>query len=224
MTSRVSCKCCNQICETHLVVTCSVCKSKYKHSCVDITSNEVRILNSNKGYDWTCPGCRSIGNDIKDLKSLIIQLQTSVNDLKAANVRTTCMSGFDYEDMIFEITERQKRKGNIMLFNVNEPDQNKSSKEQVESDKKMAVDILKTVVPEVESQSIKAVRVGRFLNSKIRPMKVVLGNPDIVKKVLINAKKIKSNNVYKHVNISADRTKKQIEYYKAVKQELDDRS
>nr|CAH7741774.1 unnamed protein product [Callosobruchus chinensis] len=223
MPSRVSCKCCNQVCETHLVVTCSVCKDKFKHSCVDISSNEVRTLNCNKGYDWTCVSCRSIGKDMKDLKSLIIQLQTTVNELKAANARINSTPAFDYEDMISEITERQKRKCNIMVFNVSEPDQNKPAKEQSEADKRTVENILNHVAPELDLQNVASVRVGRFLNSKKRPIKIVLGNADTVRKVLINAKKIKSNNDYKHVSISSDRTKKQIEYFKAVKQELDDR-
>nr|CAI5832741.1 unnamed protein product [Callosobruchus analis] len=32
------CSCCNQPCDNHKVVTCSVCKQKYKHTCVEISS------------------------------------------------------------------------------------------------------------------------------------------------------------------------------------------
>nr|CAH7738711.1 unnamed protein product [Callosobruchus chinensis] len=110
MPARANCKCCNQACDNQLLVTCSVCKDKYIHSCVDITTNEVRTLNSNKGYDWTCGGCRAISKDLKDLKSLIIQLQNEIKDLKAENARNTKHLGFGFEDVVAEVSERQKEK------------------------------------------------------------------------------------------------------------------
>nr|CAH7721044.1 unnamed protein product [Callosobruchus chinensis] len=135
MPARANCKCCNQACDSHLLVTCSVCKDKYKHSCVDITTNEVRTLNSNKGYDWTCGGCRAIGKDLKDLKSLIIQLQNEIKDLKAENARNTKHLGFDFEDVVAEACERQKRKNNIIIFNIQESDQTKPTADQIQQDK-----------------------------------------------------------------------------------------
>lgn len=36
---------------------------------LDITANDVRNLNINKGYDWTSIGCRAIGKDPKYLKT-----------------------------------------------------------------------------------------------------------------------------------------------------------
>nr|CAH7763791.1 unnamed protein product [Callosobruchus chinensis] len=110
--ARANCKCCNQACDSHLLVTCSVCKDKYKHtsSCVDITTNEVRTLNSNKGYDWTCGGCRAIGKDLKDLKSLIIQLQNEIKDLKAENARNTKHLGFDFEMLLLKPVKGKKGK------------------------------------------------------------------------------------------------------------------
>nr|CAI5854386.1 unnamed protein product [Callosobruchus analis] len=118
MPPRVICRCCKQQCESHQAITCSVCKEKYKHTCVNITSNGVRTLKSNNVE------CRSIGKVIKDLKALIIQLQKEIKDLKTENARDTNASASDLEDVIFEISERQKRKNNLILFNIDEPDQN----------------------------------------------------------------------------------------------------
>nr|CAH7763878.1 unnamed protein product [Callosobruchus chinensis] len=116
MPSRFPCKCCNQLSDNHLLVTCCVCKDKYKHSCVDITANEVRILNANKGYDWTCIYCRAVGKDIKDLQALIIKLQSDVKELKAENARRMKSSEFTFEDIITEFSERQKRKNNVVFL------------------------------------------------------------------------------------------------------------
>nr|CAI5855581.1 unnamed protein product [Callosobruchus analis]CAI5865158.1 unnamed protein product [Callosobruchus analis] len=109
-----------------------------------------------------------------------------------------------------------------MLFNLTEPDQNKPLRGQADDDKKAVLDILKHVASKLDFKDVKRIRVGRFLDSKTRPIKIVLRNADIAKKVLINAKKIKSTNEYAHVSISADRTKKQMEHFSAVKNELDE--
>ncbi|CAH1101741.1 unnamed protein product [Psylliodes chrysocephalus] len=121
MSARVACKCCNQVSHGHLMDTCSVCKYKFKHTCVDITANEVRTLNMNKYYDCTCIGCRAIGKDLKDLKSLIKQLQQEIKALKDEKNQHTKSSEFNFEDVMYEMSERQKRRNNIMIFNVPEP-------------------------------------------------------------------------------------------------------
>lgn len=223
MPPRVACKCCNQVCEGHLMVTCSVCKNKYKHSCVDITANEVRTLNSNKGYDWTCIDCRSIGKDLKDLKALIIKLQNDIKELRDEKVSTANSQGMEFEEIISELCERQKRKNNIMIYNVLEPNKQISASERMQTDKNTVSEILSTISPELSVTNIKLFRVGAYSDSKKRPIKVVLENDDITRKVLKNSKLIKSKPNLKNINLSADRTKRQTEYYKKVKQELLDR-
>nr|CAH7756616.1 unnamed protein product [Callosobruchus chinensis] len=158
MPAKTLCKCCNQACENHQMVTCCVCKNRYKHSRVDITSNEVRVFNTNKGYDWTC-----------------------------------------------------------------EADRSKLANEQSASDKDVVVDVLKEIIPEVSLDSIEPVRLGVFTSSKKRPIKVTLDNNDIVRKVLTNARKLQSSNRYKTIILSLDRTKRQIDFYKATKQKLIER-
>nr|CAI5837874.1 unnamed protein product [Callosobruchus analis] len=220
MPARSYCKCCNQMCESHLLVTCCICKEKYKHSCVEVTTNELRTLNANKGYDWTCKDCRVTGKDLKDLKALIIQLQNDIKDLKAENARIAESSGFSLEDVIEEISERQKRKSNVMLFNVEEPDQNKSVREQTESDINLATNILNTIAPDISLAGAKVVRLGPFAATKVRPVKIILNSPENARKILMNSKKLKNHNIYKKINVSADRTKKQLDHYKRLKQEL----
>nr|CAH7767401.1 unnamed protein product [Callosobruchus chinensis] len=223
MPTRATCKCCNQSCDNHLLVTCSVCKDRYKHSCVDITANEVRTLNGNKGYDWTCSGCRVIGKDIKDLKSLIIQLQNEIKDLKAENAQNSKKSGFDFEDVVAEVTERQKRRNNIIIFNVDEPDQNKPVADQIQQDKATVKELLQYVVPDMALSDVKPFRLGRHATAKKRPIKVVLQKSDVVRNILKNSSSLKNSRNHRSIVISQDRTMKQIEYYKALKQELVDR-
>ncbi|CAH1953546.1 unnamed protein product [Acanthoscelides obtectus] len=218
MPARVPCSCCNQQCEPYQIVTCCVCKQKYKHSCVEISANEVRTLNSSKGYDWTCKDCRCIGRDINDLKALIIDLRNQIKDLKADNTKNAD-SSFSMEDIISKILERERRRNNVIVFNVTEPDQ-KARSEQNESDKTVVVNLLREAVPDVRLTNIKVMRLGMFCGTKVRPIKVILDSYDSALQVLVNAKKLKSSDTFKHVNIVQDRTKRQMEHYKSIRTEL----
>nr|CAH7744557.1 unnamed protein product [Callosobruchus chinensis] len=223
MPTRAACKCCNQLFETHLLLTCCVCKDRYNHSCVSITANEVRTLNANKGYDWSCLGCRAVGKDIKGLTALIIQLQNDIKDLKAENARAADSSRFSFEDVVSEVIERQKRKNNIILFNIKEPNQNMSVNERSDSDTNAVIEIVNKIDPAISLSNIKPVRLGVFSDTKIRPVKVTLENSDLVKKITINSKKLSTSRTYSNVRISSDRTKRQMDYYKQVKRELMER-
>nr|CAH7729874.1 unnamed protein product [Callosobruchus chinensis] len=174
-------------------------------------------LNGNKGYDWTCSGRRVIGKDTKDLKSLIIQLQNEIKDLKTENAQNTKKLGFDFEDVVAEVTERQKRKNHIIIFNVDEPDQNKPPAEQ------RIIAICMYVIPDMTLSDVKPFCLERHTTAKKRPIKVVLQNSDVVRNNLKNASSLKNSRNHRNIVISRDRTVKQIEYYKALKQELVDR-
>lgn len=226
MPVRIPCECCNKLYESHLMVICSVCKRKFMHTCVSLTTNEVRSLNGNRGYDWTCSSCRAMGNDIKDLKALIIQLQNEIKDLRNENAQMNqnrITSGIDFEELLSEFTERHKRRNNIVIFKVEEPNQNESLEEQKANDKHTVTAILNAIAPDLSMQNIRPIRLGAFNESKIRPIKVILDNDATVRSILKNSKRLKSNSTYKQINIAPDRTKKQIEYFKKVKQELDNR-
>ncbi|CAH1108168.1 unnamed protein product [Psylliodes chrysocephalus] len=175
------------------MVTCSICKQKFMHTCVNLSVNEVRTLNGNRGYDWTCIGCRAMGKDMKDLKALIIQLQNDIKDLRDKNLRIVynrASPDFDFEDVMTEFTERQKRRNNIVIFKVSEPDQNKSLKEQKVIDKNKVSAILNTVASDLPTTNIKPIRLGASAASKIRPIKIILESETTVSSVLKNSKRL----------------------------------
>lgn len=222
-TGRIICKCCNQLYDAISMVTCCICKEKFKNTCVDITANEVRTLNSNKGYDWTCANCRPISHDIKNLKSLLIDLQREIKELRAVTNPPSKESSLEFEDIVAEVSERHKREKNIIIFNIAEQDQQKTPAAKSEGDKIQVVNILNSIVPDLSLAEVKPIRLGSFSSNKIRPIKISLENGYAAKKVLKNAKKLKSHQVYKNVNISSDKTKRQIDFYKKTKQELKNR-
>ncbi|CAH1106352.1 unnamed protein product [Psylliodes chrysocephalus] len=102
-----------------------------------------------------------------------------------------------------EFTEKQKRRNNIVIFKVAEPDQNKSLEKQKVIDKNTVSAILNTVAPDLPTTNIKPIRLGASAESKIRPIKVILENETTVSSVLKN-----SNSNFKQIIVAADRTKR----------------
>nr|CAH7714538.1 unnamed protein product [Callosobruchus chinensis] len=128
-----------------------------------------------------------------------------------------------YEDVVSEVSERIKRKSNVILFNVKEPDQSKPAVDRTNSDKSIIMDVLRKIDPEIPVTNIKHVRLGLYSNNKIRPIKLILENDETARKVWMRSAKLKSHETLKNIKILPDKTKRQIEYYKTMKQELANR-
>lgn len=215
------CHCCSKSFDKHLLIQCSVCKKQFKNTCVDITTAEVRLINGNKGYDWTCNNCRAFGND---LKALIISLQEDIQSLK--NNRsdlTNSISSACFEELAQEVAERNKRKNNLIIFGVKEQNQDLLADVKCEKDAEIVQAILSSVDLEVQRNSIKPIRLGKFAHEKQRPIKIALEDEYQVRNVLKKAKKLRSTRQYKNVSIASDRTPRQLNYYKQVKSELVER-
>lgn len=219
----LTCSCCNRAYEAISMVRCCVCKKHFKNTCVDISSNEIRMLNSNKGCEWSCKSCRSVGNDIKDLKAIIMKLQEDISNLKVDLGATAApqISDDRFEDIIREINDRNKRRNNLIVFGVPEQNQELPNNERVSKEKSEVTDILKAIVPEFNI-TIKPERLGKYSPGKNRPIKISFHSEKQVCDFVYNGKKIK-NGRFKHVSLSFDRTVRQISHYKKVKEELQQR-
>lgn len=224
MAPTIICTCCNRSYESLSMVRCCICKKHFRNTCVDLSSAEVRTLNSNKGYDWSCRSCRSIGNDIKDLKALILKLQEDITDLKADISRNESSRISDdlFEELVVEVSERAKRKNNVMLFKVAEQQQSMSASDRVERDKQVVSDVLRSVAPDMELDNIKILRLGKFVAGKDRPIRATLTGESKVFGIIKNAKKLQSTK-YKNISLSFDRTVRQSQAYKRTKELLEHR-
>lgn len=222
------CECCNKQFEQHLMATCCICKKFFKNTCVGLSNSDVRLINANKALNWTCSNCEQIGNDVNDLKLLILSLQNDIKELKEKNnnVNTTASTvNFNFEEVINEINDRNSRKRNLVVFGVKEIDSNMPGNVRAECDNRTALDIVHTIIPELENTNLKPVRLGRFdaNRTRPRPIKITLNDETIVHEIIRNVKKLKSHQNYGHISVSFDRTPRQINYYKEIKHELDDR-
>lgn len=218
------CSCCNKSFDAISMLKCCICKKFFKNTCVEITSTELRVLNANKGYDWSCKNCRSIGNDIKELKGLIIKLQEDIQALRASHeeVRPTNDLGF-FEEVVAEVADRAKRQSNLIVFGVTEQDQSVGKDERIRNDKQEISEILRIIRPNFDMLDMNPIRLGKFVAGKNRPIKIKLGNEQQVVDIIRNVKNLVNSRFHKKVSLSFDRTIKQQALYRRVKEELQER-
>lgn len=165
--------------------------------------------------------CKSNQTDIGELKKAIENLQKDFNDLKGnkSNCNTENMNTF--EDIVQEITERDKRKCNLILFGVSE--QQGTSEDRMLADKTLVTDVLNTVNITPYEANLKPIRLGKYTPEKTRPIKVTLESENQVLIVIKKARELRNMDRYKLISFSLDRTPKQIEYYREVRKSLDER-
>uniref|UniRef100_A0A6P7GMJ3 Uncharacterized protein LOC114344492 n=1 Tax=Diabrotica virgifera virgifera TaxID=50390 RepID=A0A6P7GMJ3_DIAVI len=157
-----------------------------------------------------------IGNQISDLKKLIISLQNDIQELKAENVKIQpSTQQVDLEEVIEELNDRNRRKKNLVIFGV--PDH--SQQGEVDDDKLEVNKIINLLYPQFDISNLRLFRVGRFSDGRTRPIKVVLRDENQVLKLIRNSKVLRNGN-YKNVSVASDRTPRQITHYKKLKEEL----
>nr|CAI5835864.1 unnamed protein product [Callosobruchus analis] len=205
------------------MIKCCICKKQFKNSCVDISSAEARLLNSNKGCDWSCKVRRSIGNNIKDLnlKALILKLQDDIQTLKTTKSDDATLNRNEFlEEVISELWERNKRRKNVIILGVPEEDANDNG---VTSDKDKITDILHTIDRNFSLQDVKIVRLGKQMGGKIRPVRLTCNTEQQVSDIIRNARKLKDSRFKNKVFVSSDRTPKQLAYFRELKDQVKER-
>ncbi|VEN58918.1 unnamed protein product [Callosobruchus maculatus] len=68
-------------------------------------------------YRWVCS---EMGSTMADLKALVVSLQEEVTKLKSAKSGPVATHSIDFEEIIHEISDRNSRKSNLILFGVPE--------------------------------------------------------------------------------------------------------
>lgn len=224
--SNVVCSCCSGTVERHLAVFCGICKKPFKGACVGLSSSEIRKINEKKrGLNWDCSNCGALGQDIRDLKAVILSLQAELHELKASSLGSS--SQVDFEEFMQEFDERQSRKSNIIIFGVPEQDSRLESVLRLEKEKTDISNLVTLINPSmVLPDECKVLRLGRFNPSgnKPRPIRVNLEKEALVHDVVRKFKAAKSdNNDLRHISISFDRTPRQLDYLNKLRSELKQR-
>lgn len=217
------CSCCSTTVEDHRTVNCCVCGKVFNISCVDVSAAEARKIHANSGLTWSCEGCSRLGSDLNGLKKAIVSLQEEIkilkNKLDIAPPQSS-LSAIDMERVIGEISDRERRKCNVIVFGCKETAA-ESNREQNQYDQQMVKEILSTLgVRDVEPKSI---RLGKYDVTKVdscRPIKVTLPSELTVFTILRSANALKSSTKFAGLFISRDKTPFQLKMHNDARQEL----
>lgn len=207
-----ACKCCSKQFEEHKMAVCCICKDKFYHQCVDLTSTEVRAIKIKPNLSWSCSECTKMGNNLIDLKSLIVSLKREIEELKAkitsnTSINTSSNDSSHIEKVIQEVNERNARKSNLVVYGLPETTGDPSN-DKAGTDKEAVIKILQILQPNIDFNTVSPFRLGKFDPSKPnpRPIKVKLASEELLYACLKNGKKLKSNREYSQIVVSNDRT------------------
>lgn len=226
------------------VISCDSCRAYFHFSsvkeknCSNISSTEQRaLILQSRSIIFFCDDCRdafksipllvrqidSLKNDVESLKLEVADLKKankviseSFSEGKSTNSITNVLNNAN--DVISEITERESRKKNVIIFGLPEA-------EDIQNDKAKCLEILKTVDSQVESIP-KLFRLGKIPTNgtaRPRPIKILLTSSDKAIELMKKAKILKSIDRFKNITLTSDKTPIQQQQYKELKLELNRR-
>ena len=206
-------------------------------------------LEQTGSHSWSCAGCnhaytalnkrvRQFEIKQKELEDALLanQRQTSSNTERLDAVEKDInevkqASRKDREDVVKKATtkwsremmERDSRKGNIVVYGLNEPPVSiKAGHERQARDKTITADLFDALRVEVQEEDVKyAVRVGKLTEAaatKPRPLKIGFRNQDVREQIFKNAKNLPST-PFHSVSIVPDLTDQQREDDKEIFEE-----
>ncbi|CAH0551063.1 unnamed protein product [Brassicogethes aeneus] len=110
-------------------------------------------------------------------------------------------------DIVHETMDRIKRSNNVIIHGL--PESTSSTEDRKKSDLDSAKNILSVISADLNTNFLDIIRIGKPTSGKKRPLKF--------------ASKL-ANSVYKHINITNDKTPKKMEYLKKLSDELKQRT
>lgn len=224
---------------TSSIIHCDVCQGPLHLKCVGLSETDAKLTRAkSRAIKVVCNSCGVNMSQFKDIKHLITTIQNELtasinnlksefdlqlNDLRAALAAKQQHVSFEFEDVVNEVTERQNRKSNLIIFGVEEVPEDGDRDVVTLQDSIQTRAILEYVLPDYRSEELHVQRLGRRSRNRNRPIKISLRNGQEVSNFLRHAKKLRNSDNYNNVFISSDKTPRQIQFYKQVKEELNDR-
>lgn len=197
------CGVCNQKTKISDSVTCDICRKPVHTDCANLSKIEVECIKANsRAVHFYCPKCDIVAI-INNLKTEIDDLKSQINELKSAkscDVVSDPSKNLSIEDVFTEIEERNRRANNLIIYNV--PESEKSSADQR---KQEDIELCKEIVLNDNSNTsnariVNCIRLGKFSDSKLRPVKIVLETADQAQSILRTYRR--KENFYLHKDLT----------------------
>lgn len=162
----------------------------------------------NKKIDEVSNQLRDLGTRTTSLEDRVNLIETRLSNLESTNILTD-------NNIISEVSDRQFRSRNVIIFNAPESDNNTLANES--SFVKSVLDSLSIVMTPTAIS-----RLGRK-STKPRPLKITLQEASDVFVILKNKHKLRSSQNYSSIRISPDRTQMQRDQLRNVYAKLEER-
>lgn len=208
---------------------CDSCKKFLCAQCAELTASEAKCLQlkGKRRLIFLCSDCEGgfwkvpvLIKEVNELKEQICALKEQLNEYiskSKQNSETPVIPVSTTQNNVTEICEelheRQVRASNVIIMNINESKM-ENQKARIEEDTMRVKEVIESTGIVVEN--IKIYRLGKYTEERTRPIKVILPDPNIAFTILKNRSKVKN------VLIFSDKTKLQQNYYKQIKNKVNE--
>lgn len=232
LIDRSSCAECKKALLPNAELICDKCRSGFhtKKKCCGLGKEEVdRVLADGSRIFYLCRGCHTEGAESGDLKedndgsnlggliaTLRSELMAELDSIKSTLRNSGGPSGSDWmEDIYAELNERKSRENSIIAFNLVEDPLQHIDAQNISR-------VLHLVAPDVPTEGVRTFRLGRRVQDKVRPLKIILDNSQQVRTILRNKIKLRDSE-FSAVSIQPDQTIRQRRYMSSLRKSLEER-
>ena len=222
---------------------CLVCNTFSHIKCTEITKAQYDVIKSTEGIEWKCSDCRKINVSkdpngtcnccelIPQLKEIISDTAKSLESLKVQLSEAKKLTDVNFEEIIHEVNDRQNRKASLIIYGFTEQSVRLAASEKTAKDKSCITEFLTSygLDDSIISMDFKCNRLGRLDVSRPhpRPLKLRFDNAQhaqtLFHKLKSNRTQIQSDEQFRNIKVSMDRTPRQIAYFRRIKEELNQR-
>lgn len=216
------CKCKNK---SKTFFPCDSCKRDVCKPCTNLDDSELKCMTlRNRKLLFVCEDCKKgfaqipiMLKEFEELKQEMSTLKMQIESHKLnQNPSVRNENEFTLEEFINEMEDRKSRACNVIITNIKEANGN-NQKERIEEDN----DSVKNILQKIDAnfnETFKIQRLGKYDKKRNRLIKVCFESAEIALKILKNKKNLDTT----AIKIFGDKTKKQTEYYRKLKQELEE--
>ena len=230
-------------------IQCLFCELWVHQTCSGVTDEQYKVIydmaQNGGGHYWVCASCKAgsklLRQQIVQMDKRLATLQDTVTDntkqievnkddigklnnkIDAAQARNN-ESSAAVEDAVFsELSDREGRKSNIIVYKIQEQTDTEDPAEKKEKDSAAVTEVLKIIDSDMKVSDVKfCSRIGKNKDEP-RPLLVGLKKPEARKTILENAYKLAKSDK-RYISIAPDLTARQRKEEANLKKEADQRN
>ena len=227
-----------------LGIQCDKCNAWYHLKCTNLSPKQFKFLDESphNEFMWFCADCQGKTDPGMAFAQQTVKLEALTQIVYALQQQNTMIlellkrdRGNDEQikthvlEVMTNQLEKEDLKNNLMLWNLPEGPMGDADQDMVNEKEDLGKvrEILTSVNPRVDLTKLDLTRVKRAGTRRKdrttpRPVKITLDSPECKDKILRNAKTLKNITKFPKLGLSQDKTKKEREEYRQLRDKRDD--